>query len=360
MDIVHLLRDLSQASGVSGFEEGVRSIVRQAFAPYVSAMRQDALGNLIALREGQRADGVPRRSIMLAAHMDEIGLMVTAIDQGFLRFTRVGGVDVRTILGQEVVVHGARDLPGVIGSRPPHVLPREEMEKPIPLEEMFIDVGLPADKMAELIHVGDVVTLRRDMLELGDSYLSGKAFDDRACVVTLAVCLEALSAMKHEWDVYAVATTQEEVGYRGAIASAYGLAPDIGLAVDVTFGAQQGVAEHESCAMDGGPAIALGPNIHPLIHARLVKTATDYEIPHQIEVAPHPGGTDAWALQITRQGIPSGLLSVPLRYMHTTVETACLRDIARTGRLMALFIAGLREDFATEIGLSDQIRNRKE
>ena len=360
MDIVRLLRDLSHASGVSGFEDGARAVVREAFGPYASTMRQDALGNLIALREGQRGDGVPRRSIMLAAHMDEIGLMVTAIEQGFLRFARVGGVDLRTILGQEVIVHGTRDVPGVIGSRPPHVLPPKEMEKPIPLENMFIDVGLPADKIASLIHVGDVITLRREMLELGDSYLSGKTFDDRAGVVTLALCLEALSTLRHEWDVFAVATTQEEVGYRGAIASAYGLAPDIGLAVDVTFGAQQGVAEHESMAMDGGPSVALGPSMHPLIHARLVKTATDYEIPHQIDVVSRPGGTDAWALQITKQGIPTGLLSIPLRYMHTTVETVCSRDLVRTGRLMALFIAGLNEDFAAELGLSDQFSNRKE
>lgn len=360
MDIAHLLRDLSQASGVSGYEEGARAVVRQAFGPYASTMRQDALGNLIAWREGQRADGAPRRSIMLAAHMDEIGLMVTAIEQGFLRFARVGGVDVRTILGQEVIVHGARDVPGVIGSRPPHVLPREEMNRPIPLENMLIDVGLPAEKIASLIHVGDVITLRREVLELGESYISGKAFDDRAGVVALAVCLETLSAMKHEWDVYAVATTQEEVGLRGAMTSAYGVAPDIALVVDVGFGAQQGVAEHESTAMDGGPSIAMGPNIHPLVHARLVKTAEDHEIPHQLDVAAGHTGTDAWAVQVAREGIPSGLLSIPLRYMHTSVETACIRDLARTGRIMALFIAGLHEDFARELGLTAPFSNRKE
>ena len=360
MDIVKLLRDLTQASGVSGFEEEARTVARQALEPYASTIRQDALGNLIALQEGQRADGVPARSVMLAAHVDEIGLMVTGIEKGFLRFTCVGGVDLRTILGQEVIVHGARPLPGVIGSRPPHVLPLQEMNKPVPLENLFIDIGLPSEKVAALVHVGDVITLRRDTLELGDSYVSGKGLDDRAGVVTLAVCLETLSTLKHEWDVYAVATTQEEVGMRGAIVSAYGVAPDIGVAIDVGFGAQQGVSEDESIAMDGGPAVAMGPNIHPVIYERLVKTAKDYEIPHQVEVAPGHTGTDAWALQVTRQGIPSGLLSLPLRYMHTTVETACTRDLARTGRLLALFIAGLHEDFAVELGLSNQISNRKE
>jgi putative aminopeptidase FrvX len=359
MDIVQLLRDLSQASGVSGFEDGARAVVHQAFAPYADTVRGDALGNLIALRKGQRAEGAPVRSIMLAAHMDEIGLMVTGIEEGFVRFTHVGGVDLRTILGQEVLVHGSRPMPGIIGTRPPHVLPAQEMKKPVPLDKLFIDVGLPADNVAALVHVGDVVTLRRDMLELAEPYVSGKGLDDRAGVVTLAICLEILSTLRHEWDVYAVATTQEEVGLRGAIVSAYGIAPDIAIAVDVGFGAQQGVNENESIAMDEGPSVAMGPNIHPAIHERLVKTAQEYEIPHQLEVAPGATGTDAWALQVTRQGVPSGLLSLPLRYMHTTVETACTRDLGRTGRLMALFIAGLREDFATKLGPSDQICNRK-
>jgi len=360
MDIVQLLRDLSQASGISGFEEGASAVAQSALEPYADAIRRDALGNLIALRRGNRAEGTPARSVMLAAHMDEIGLMVTKVDDGFIRFTRVGGVDLRTILGQEVIVHAARPLPGIVGTRPPHVLPPQEMKKPVALENLFIDVGLPPDQVLSLVHVGDAITLRRDMLELADPYVSGKALDDRAGVVTLAVCLEALSTLKHEWDVYAVATTQEEVGCRGAIVSAYGIAPDIAVAVDVGFGAQPGVSETESIAMDGGPAVAMGPNIHPLIHERLVETAKDYEIPHQVEVAAGDSGTDAWALQVAREGIPSGLLSLPLRYMHTTVETACTRDLSRTGRLLALFIAGLREDFATKLGLSDQISNRKE
>lgn len=351
MEIIQLLRDLSEASGVSGYEAQVREVARKAFEPHVDSLHTDALGNLIAFKRGSPAEGTPHRSIMLAAHVDEIGLMVTGFEEGFIRFTLVGGVDIRTILGQEVVVHGKRPLPGIIGSRPPHVLGPEEYEKPVPLEKLFIDVGLPAEQVKALVQVGDLITLRQDFLELAEGYVSGKAFDDRVGVVSLALALETLSSTRHEWDVFAVATSQEEVGLRGAITSAYGVAPDVAIAVDVGFGAQQGVSETEAIAMDGGPAIAKGPNIHPLMHERLVALAKDNELPHQVEILPGASGTDAWAIQVAREGIPTALLSIPLRYMHTSVETACIRDIQRTGRLLALFIATLDEDFALKLGL---------
>lgn len=351
MNIVEQLRALSEASGVSGHEGPVRELVRASFAPFADELRTDALGNLIALRRGRCAEGVPTRSIMLAAHVDEIGLMVTGFEADFIRFTRVGGVDVRTIVGQEVLVHARRDLPGIIATRPPHVLSAEERERPVPLDEMFIDVGLQAQQLAQVVRVGDLITMRRDFVELAEGYVSGKALDDRAGVISLAVCLEALAGLSHSWDVYAVATTQEEVGLRGATVSAYGIAPDIAIAVDVGFGAQQGVSEQESIKMNGGPCVAMGPNFHALMVERLVATATAYELTHQTEVIPGASGTDAWALQVARQGVPTGLLSIPLRYMHTSVETACVKDIERTGRLLSWFIAGLDEAFASELGL---------
>ncbi|MHB0856327.1 MAG: M42 family metallopeptidase [Anaerolineae bacterium] len=351
MDTLEFLRALSQASGVSGHEQEVRDLVRAKFEPLADAVRSDALGNLIALKRGTRAEGAPVRSIMLAAHTDEIGLMVTGIEKGMLRFNRVGGVDVRTILGQEVLVHAERVLPGIIASRPPHVLSAEERQSVVPFDKLFVDVGLPADEVERLVRVGDVMTMRRDVLELADGYVSGKSLDDRAGAVSLAVCLEALQGLRHTWDVFAVATTQEEVGLRGALTSAYGVAPSLALAVDVGFGAQQGVGETESIAMDGGPALARGPNIHPAVFDGLVAAAKKHEQSYQVEVAAGATGTDAWSIQVTRAGVPCGLLSIPLRYMHTSVETVCLRDIERTGRLMASFIAGLDEAMAAKLGL---------
>lgn len=351
MELTKLLRELSQASGVSGYEDEARAVARQAFEPLCSELRTDSLGNLIAVRRGTRDEREPARSIMLAAHLDEIGLMVTGHDGAFLRFNRVGGVDVRTIVGQEVLVHGAQTLAGIVASRPPHVVSAEEREKPIPIDKLFIDVGLAEERLVELVRVGDLVTLRRELVELGEGYVSGKAMDDRAGVASLALCLELLDGMRHSWDVYAVATTQEEVGLRGAMVSAYGIAPDIAIAVDVGFGAQQGVAETESINMDAGPSLARGPNIHPLMYERLLGTAKDQEIAHQVEVVGGDSGTDAWAIQVAREGIPTGLLSIPTRYMHTSVETVCVRDVQRTARLMAALIAGLDEEFASRLGL---------
>ena len=359
MDIHSLLRSLSEASGVSGYEQDIRDIAAKAFGRHSDSVSTDALGNLIAVRrgacpEGTGAGGRARHTIMLAAHTDEIGLMVTALKQGFLRFTTVGGVDLRTIVGQEVTVHGRRDLPGIVATRPPHVIPREERGKPIPLAELFIDVGLAEDELTTLVRVGDLITMRREMIELAGGYVSGKALDDRVGVASLAVCLDALSTMRHSWDVVAVATSQEEVGLRGAAVSAYGLAPQIAVAVDATFGSQLGVSGEESIKMDGGPSIAKGPNMHPILFNRLVATAKDHELKHQLEFLPGRSGTDAWAIQVAREGIPTGLLSIPVRYMHTSVETVCIKDIERTGRLLATFIAGLDDDSAAQLGLGPE------
>ncbi|MHB9034497.1 MAG: M42 family metallopeptidase [Anaerolineae bacterium] len=351
MDTVALLRKLSQASGISGYETEVRELARQAFEPFADEFRTDIMGNLIATKRGSASSGGRRYSIMLAGHMDEIGLIVKDIKQGFPRVTDVGGIDHRTLLGQEVVIHGQKELPGVIGSRPPHVLAAADYEKPVPWDMLFIDTGLPEETVLKLVRVGDLVTLRRDMLELSEGYVSGKTFDDRAGVASLAVCLEYLSRLNHTWDVHAVSTIQEETGLKGATVAAFGVNPDIGIAVDVGFGAQQGVSENESIKMNAGPALAIGPNVHPKMLARLSATAEKFEIPIQKEVIAGNSGTDGWAIQVARGGVPTSVISIPLRYMHTSVETLNVKDVERTGRLMAHFISELDVAFAQELGL---------
>ena len=348
MDIVPLMRSLSEASGVSGYEDEVRAIVRETFGARSDEVRSDAMGNVLALKLGS-VKMEPRRRIMLAGHMDEIGLMVTMLDKGFLRFTQVGGFDVRTLMGQEVVVHGRQDLPGVIGCRPPHVLSQAEREKPVPMDKLFIDVGLSQDALGQAVRVGDLVTIRRPFIELQNGLVSGKAFDDRAAVAAIAVCLDTLTTLRHQWDVYAVATVQEEVGLRGAITSTYGVAPDVGIAIDVGFGKQPGVSDEYSIDMDKGPALTISPNIHPVLWAALKRVAGEYEIPVQTEVSPGRTGTDADAIQITREGIPTALLSIPTRNMHTPIETLSIKDVLRTGRLLAYFIASLDEQFVDQL-----------
>jgi endoglucanase len=348
VEIVPFLRSLSEASGVSGYEDEVRDVVRSTFASMSDEVRSDAMGNLIALKRGS-SEKEPRRRIMLAGHMDEIGLMVTMLDKGFVRFTQVGGFDVRTLMGQEVIVHGRRELPGVIGSRPPHVLAPAERNKPVPMSELFIDVGLSQDVLEKAVRVGDLITIRRPFIELQNDLVSGKAFDDRAAVASMAVCLDALGSLRHAWDVYGVATVQEEVGLRGAMTSTYGIAPDVGIAIDVGFGKQPGVAEPYSLDIGKGPALTCGPNIHPALLQALKSVAGEHEIPVQVEVDPGGTGTDASAMQITREGIPTALLSIPVRNMHTPIETLSVKDVVRTGRLLAHFIAGLDERFLEQL-----------
>jgi len=345
VEIVPLLKSLSEASGVSGYEDQVREIVYDTLSTLVDEVRSDAMGNLIAYKRGC-AESKPRRRIMLAGHMDEIGLMVTELEKGFIRFTQVGGFDVRTLMGQEVLVHGREVLPGIIGCRPPHVLSAQERDKPAPMDKLFIDVGLGEKALQEKVRVGDLITVHRPFLELKGGLVSGKAFDDRAAVTAIAVCLEILGTLRHEWDVYGVATVQEEVGLRGAITSTYGVAPDAGIAIDVGFGKQPGVQPELAIELDKGPSLAFGPYLHPVLFGELKRVAQENEIPFQVEVVPSGTGTDANAIQVTQAGVPTALLSIPLRNMHTPIETLAVKDVLRTGRLMAYAIAGLDEGFA--------------
>lgn len=343
METTDLLKQLTEARGPSGYEAEVREIVREHLGRYADETRTDALGSVIALKRGDGPE--PRPTVMLAGHMDEIALMVTQIDKGFLHITTVGGFDPRVLLGQEVIVHGRRELPGVIVSVPPHFTDAAERDKTVPLDKLFVDVGLPPEQVEKLARVGDLITIHRRYTELSGGWAAGKAMDDRTAVAAIAICLEELTRLKHRWDVYAVATVQEEVGLRGAMTSAYGLAPTVGIAIDVTFGYQPGLLEAETIKMGKGPGIAFGPNIHPQIFDGLEASAKALEMPYQIEPIPGRSGTDAWAIQVSREGVPTGLLGIPLRYMHTSVETVVLKDVERTGRLLAGFIARLDDEF---------------
>jgi len=347
VDVVPLLKQLSETRGIAGQEAPVRDFIRTTWEPFLDSFSQDKLGSLIALKQGIGPE--PRPKLMLAAHMDEIGLIVTGLEQEFLRIGRVGGTDVRVLLGLEVIVHGTRDLPGIIATRPPHVLSRADRKKAVPWEEIFIDAGLPEDEVHALVSVGDLVSIRREMAELKNGRVAGKALDDRACVATVTLVLEQLARMKHIADVFAVATVQEETGLKGAMASAYGTAPDLAIALDVTFGKQPGTPDAETFALGAGPTIGLGPNFHPKLVARLKKVAGHHEIPHAVEPNPGRSGTDAWAIQVAREGVPTALLSIPVRYMHQPVETLDSQDVERTARLLAAFIADLQGDFLEEL-----------
>jgi putative aminopeptidase FrvX len=334
------LRELMELHGGPGFEEAVAARVKDAFARYTDDIRTDAMGNVIARVPG---DGpAPRPRILLSAHMDEIALVVTEIaDGGFLRVWQAGGFDPRTLVGQEVVVHGRQPLLGVVGSKPPHLTTPEERKQAAPLEDLFIDLAMPEERVRALVTVGDRVTLRREAMDLLNGRLAGKALDDRASIAVILECLEVLRGLRHTADVLAVASVQEEVGVRGATTAGYALEPDIAIAIDVTFADMPGQAPDESFKMGKGPAIAFGPNIHPKVFRGLRDAAERHRVPYQLELTQGPTGTDARAFQIARAGIASGLVGVAIRYMHCSVETAAYDDIAECGRLLAHYIAGV-------------------
>jgi len=350
LDAKDFLQKLSEARGVSGYEDTIRDLVIAEWKPYVDEISLTPLGSVIAIKRGTRKSGNAPK-VLIEGHMDEIGLMVTEIEKGFIRFTQVGGFDARVLVAQEVIVHGKKELRGIIGARPPHVLTAEERGQVIPLTKLFIDVGLAQDKLRELVQPGDLITLARQMVSLKNNRVAGKAFDDRSALVCIAEALRHLAGMKHAWDVYAVANVQEETGadFAGAFTSTYAINPAVGIALDVSHADQPGTTEINAVPLDDGMGIAMGPNIHPRVHEKLKAVADAHEIPYRVTAYAGMTGTDAWAMQIVREGIPTGLIDIPLRYMHTSVEMLSINDVERIGRLLAHFCAGLDEKFLEEL-----------
>ncbi|MBI5651947.1 MAG: M42 family peptidase [Chloroflexi bacterium] len=333
----------------------------EAFRPYTDEISVTPAGNVIAIKRGTRdpKSKTPAPKVLIEGHMDEIGLMVTDIERGLLRFTQVGGFDVRVLLAQEVIVHGKQPLRGIIGSRPPHVLTDAEREKVIPMPDLFVDVGVPEDKVRDLVSIGDPITLARQMISLKGNLVAGKAFDDRCALVSVVEALKHLATLKHSWDVYAVANVQEEVGLYGAMTSTFKINPDVAIALDVSHADQPNSTEVNAVPLGDGMGLAMGPNIHPLVHKKLIEVANANEIPFKVTAYAGATGTNAWAMQVVQAGIPTGLIDIPLRYMHTSVETLNLNDLERIGRLMALFCAALDEKFFKELR-GDQIESEKE
>lgn len=348
LDIKAHLKTLVEAHAPSGHEAPMRVILHEAWGKLTNTLEKDKLGSLIAIKRAtQLAD--PPRKIMLAAHVDEIGMMVRDVVDGFIYVHRISGVDNRVMLSQPVLVHGSRPLPGIVASVPPHLLTADARRKYPEFDELMIDLGLPSTEVEKAVKIGDLITLDVPMIELQDKRVAGKAMDDRACVAVVTACLDILQGMHHTWDVYAVATVQEESGLLGASTAAYHVRPDIAIALDVAFAPQPGVDGDSTVELGGGPAIGIGPNFHPKLVEKIKDTAKYHEIKLQDDIIPGASGTDAWSIQVALEGIPTALLEIPLRSMHSPVETIDLGDVERCGRLLAHFIAGLDADFLKAI-----------
>ncbi|WP_321421480.1 M42 family metallopeptidase [uncultured Methanobacterium sp.] len=332
-----LLEMLSNASGVSGFEDEIRDLMMNQLEGHVDEMYVDNLGNLIAIKKG-KSEG---KKVMLAAHMDEIGLIVRYIDEkGFIKFSKLGGINDQMLLNHQVYIetsHGK--VLGVIGSKPPHRMKQAEKKKVIEYENMFIDIGAASKEEAEeRVSVGDPIIIKSDFAELNNDLIMGKAMDNR---VGCAILLEVMKRSRTDATIYGVGTVQEEVGLKGAKTSAYSINPDMALALDVTIsGDHPGIKEEEAPAKAGaGPCIILtdasgrGLITHPQVKELLISVALEENIPHQVEVS-EGGTTDATAIHLTRAGIPTGVISPPSRYIHTPVSVVNVQDVENAVKLI--------------------------
>ena len=333
-----LLKKLAEAHGVSGYEGEIRELVEAELKQYVDEIRTDRLGNLIATKRGRKP------SVMIAAHLDEIGLMVKQIeDEGFIRFAGIGGWFDQTLLNQRVILQSADgdNVHGVVGSKPPHRMKKEEREKMIPSSDMFIDVGARSKEEVEQmgIAIGTPITVDRRFVDLKNERVTCKAFDNRSGV---AIMIEALQRVNTDFEVYAVGTVQEEVGLKGARTSAFALNPDAAIVVDTDIaGGHPGIEKKDTTVeLEKGPVITVsdaagrGLITPPSVLKWLKGAASRHNIAYQLSVS-EGGTTDATAIHLTRSGIPTGVIGVPTRYIHSPVELLSLKDLDKCAELVA-------------------------
>ncbi len=343
MDEKEVLKVLCESHAPSGRELWIHNTIKEIFKPY-GEITEDKLNSVYIHRKGRKTS-----SIMIMAHGDEVFLMITGIeDKGFLKF-KGNGIDAKTLVSQEVVVHGKKDITGIIGIKPPHLMSEEDRRKAVTMEDLLIDTGYSRESLEDIVSIGDFVTLKRNFKELLNDNVTCKATDDRAGIAAMYVCAEELKDINHDLDVYFVCSAQEEVGHRGAKVASYNINPTIGIAIDTTFDSGDLGDSDRDNKLGEGPAICIGPNVHPKLRKALMDTAEEYNIPYQVEVEPGNTGTDAWDIQISREGIPTLLISIPIKYMHTSVEVINMRDIKNTGRLIAKFIQRLKSEELEEL-----------
>ena len=341
MDICDALNQLCAVGGPSGFEGSVGRVAADLLRPLVDEVCTDRLGNVIGVRRCGKPNA---KRLVLDAHLDEIGLIVTGLEEGFLRFTSIGGVDPRILPGRELTVLTEPPMLGVVTCMPPHLLKAEDREKSIPMDELYIDVGLSQEQAEAAVPVGTPIVYRESCFPLGKNQVCGKAMDDRACFISLLRAAELLQDTQLDVDLYILGSTFEEVGGAGAKTGVFSVDPDWCVAVDVTHGKTPDSPKEKVLKMGGGPAIGVGPNMTRWMTERLKKKAGEQSIPFQLEVMGGHTGTNAWPIQICREGIATALVSLPLKYMHTPIEVLDLSDLEHLAQLLAGFAVGLGEE----------------
>lgn len=350
MDIFAYLEGMAAQHGPSGHEASVAQWLSERFRPLCDSVTIDALYNVIAVKKATlpTPDGSPAPRVMLCAHQDEIALMVSDIlPDGTLRMGSVGGVDPRILPASTVTVHATgegetRKLNGVVGALPPHLMSAEDRTKAYTREKLFVDLCMAPEKVKKLVNIGDLITLQGPAVKLLNHRAAAKTVDDRSCVGCLLLAAERLQKMQHMCDIYFVASSQEEVGGRGAAVASYTVDPDLAVVLDVTFAPTPQCPPDTTCPLDA-PATAYGPYVQHRLLERLKQTAKENGVTLNCEHTERSTGTDADDVQIVRAGVPCVLLSLPVKYMHTSVELLDMNTLSECGRLLALFVAGIDE-----------------
>ena len=326
-ELLTRLTELSNPSGLPGNEGPVRELILKHWQPFVDEHRVSKLGSLYAYKRGKETN--PPR-VLISAHMDTIGLMVAGLIGQFIQITAVGGVDPRVLPGQLVHIHGKRIVAGVVIKRP--------QTSDLDLAHFLVDTGLNENELQKVIRPGDLVSFANQPVTFENDGVCGPAMDNRASITTLTHSLALLSANTHAWDVWAAATVGEETTGEGAATAAYEIKPTLAIVVDTTFGAGPGSQAHETYQLGSGPTLGWGPTVHPVLFDAFREHADRLGISYAIEVMPRRSGTDADIIQVAGQGVPSMVISIPIRNMHTAVELIYLQDFLQAGGLIAEFI----------------------
>lgn len=340
LEMEQILRTLCAVGAPSGYERPAVLAAKELLEPLMDEVWIDRLGSLVGVR---RCGKPGAKKLLLDAHLDEVGLVVTGIKDGFLRF-QANGVDVRMLPDREVSILTDPPMLGVVACLPPHVLSVEDREKAPEIKDLFVDTGLSQEEAERKIPVGTPMVYRTDFTALGESQLCGKAMDDRACFAAVLRAAELLQGRELDVDLYVLGSVCEETGGAGAQAAAQGLAPDFCVAVDVTHGRTPDAQKDETFVMGGGPVVGIGPNMARWMVRRLLDKAEKLGLAVQKEVMEGSSGTNGWEMQIANEGIATAVLSVPLKYMHTPVEAVEPGDLEGCARLLAAFAENLGEE----------------
>lgn len=337
IDLTAFLGGLTGLRGITGDEALVAATIRDAFSPFCDSVSVDAMSNVIA-RVGTSG---PR--VMITAHLDEIGLLATNIEEdGAIRIGCVGGVDPRILPGSRVTVYTKEGpMPGIVGALPPHLLSKEDQKKNYELNKLHVDMGLPAERVRALVHPGTPIALYGPLHALNNDRQTGKSIDDRCGVAIMLRTAELLQKHKLPAQVIFVAAAQEETSGVGVMTSAYTIRPDIGIAIDVTHAEGPGCEGLDGVHSLDKVVLTEGPNIHPKLHKHLMELAKKNRVDAETSVFPGATWTDAAILQLTHAGVPTLLVEIPLKYMHTTVETVSMDVLEEAARLLVAFLSDL-------------------